>query len=163
MARILKIGNNAPLVYFTPNESAQIPNIRMGKHSNISTNLELLHNKNMFRHVNDRTMGALDNYAEHKGLSVYITPSHKTEAKDTLDISVYPKKESSKIKNFSFSTKLNNGRHSVVDFLTDLHKTITDGVKQAENKNVNNIAKPSKLKDFKMWCKNVIDRIKGNN
>ena len=96
-------------------------------------------------------------------LSVYITPSHKTEAKDTLDISVYPKKESSKIKNFSFSTKLNNGRHSVADFLTDLHKTITDGVKQAENKNVNNIAKPSKLKDFKMWCKNVTDRIKGNN
>ena len=114
-----------PRVYFTPEEWDRISNVHLGVNGCIITNRSLLNNKRLHSYVDDATMGALDNYAKYNNLEIYIKPLENDLFHD-LAVSGYQK--GSVNSSFKFPIKLNEGRHSFSDFITELHQKITNAV-----------------------------------
>ena len=103
-------------------ELDMIPNINLGKNGHILTNRLLLKNERLCSYVNDSTMGALDSYAKHYDLKIFITPFENDLFHD-LEVAVYQKDFDRS--GFKFPIKLNEGRHALSDFITELHQNIT--------------------------------------
>lgn len=159
MPKILKF-NNSYLKSFTKAEADRVPNYEIGKHYNIVTNRLLLKDERLSQYVNNGTMGALDNFAQQEKLRIYITPL-ENDLFDDLSISVMPKGHN-RNKGFCFAMKIPECRHSLGDFLTDLHKRIIEGVSEKIGYTPSKqryAKKLSAFERFQMWLDNVSDRI----
>lgn len=150
MPHIHKIGN-VNLMCWTPSEADRLPNIPLGKHYRINTNNVLLKDSRLNKYINDRTMGALDNYAHHEGLNIYITPLENDLFHDVA-VSAYKDHETVS----KFPVKINDGRHALRDFLKELYENIAP----RQNKKEQSFAKPTNLDNFKMFAAEVVDNVK---
>jgi hypothetical protein len=148
MPHIHKV-RNVNIMCRTPD---RLPNIPIGKHSKINTNNILIKDKRLNKYVNDSTMGALDNYANHENMNIYITPLENDLFHDVA-VSVY--KEHDTIARFP--VKINDGQHALGDFLKELYENIAP---QKAVKKLDKSEKPSKSDDIKMFFSEKIDNIK---
>ena len=87
MPKIVKLGN-VKLCCFTPHEVDRIPNVPLGKNCRVNTNNILKKDPRLNQFFNNETMGALDNYAEHEKLRIYIKPLENDMFNDVA-VSVY--------------------------------------------------------------------------
>ena len=91
MPKIVKIKNvNMPC--FTPHEADRFPNVYLGKNCRIITNNVLKKDPRLNQFFNNETMGALDNYAHHENLNIYIKPLENDMFNDVA-VSVYKNRE----------------------------------------------------------------------
>lgn len=139
MPSVKKIGK-AFVNYFDSYETDKILNVRYGKNGRVITNNILRMDDILSKYVNDRTMGVLDNYAQHERVNIYIKPLEQ-DLFDNLQVSVVKKNL-----NRNFSIKLNEEK-DVPTFLKELykkvHKTIHPISEGEENKTLK-----SKFKTF---------------
>ncbi len=89
MPKIVKLGKNNVMCW-SQKEIDRLPNVPLGKNGLINVNNNLKNDKRLSEFVNDHTMGALDNYAKHENMQVYITPL-ENDLFDDLSVSVYKK------------------------------------------------------------------------
>lgn len=125
MPKTLKIGNTF-VSCFTREESARIPNNHLGKNCRIHVPQTLLDNKKISKYVNNDTMGALDNYAEHENLSIYMSPL-ENDLFDDLKVSVFKvKSDNSK----QFTMKIQETKDGFFNFMKELYTKVGDAVKE---------------------------------
>lgn len=73
MPKIVKIGN-VSLHCMTSYEADRLSNIYLGKNGRITTTNVLKKDPRLNQFFNKETMSALDNYAQHENLRIFITP-----------------------------------------------------------------------------------------
>ena len=152
MPRIAKLGN----ISLTSYEADRIPNISLGRNCRIKTNNVLKKDPKLSQFFNNETMGALDNYAEHKNLKIYITPLENDMFND-VEISVF-KNHNNKAAKFPINVAKN--KEEIPTFFRELYNKI----QKITNQNSNGITdkviikKPTFFSDLKMYIENVIDR-----
>lgn len=151
MPHVQKIGK-VNLMCWTPKEADRLPNISLGRHCRVNTNNILMKDNRLNKYVNDSTMGALDNYANHEGMNIYITPLENDLFHDVA-VSVY--KDHDTIAKFPL--KINDGREGYRDFFKELYSKIAPK-KVAEN--IDKSAKLTEKKDIKIFLEDKIDNIK---
>lgn len=151
MPKIVKIGQNL-VECWTPSEVDRLPNIGIGRHNRIMTNNILMKDNRLNKFVNNNTMGALDNYAMHEKMNIYITPLENDLFHD-VGVSVY--KEHDTVAKFPL--KINDGRNGLRDFLKELYEKVAPK-KPAEN--LKKSDKPQKGDDVKLFLGGVVDNIK---
>ena len=151
MSKIVRLGN-FNTYHFTPREIDRLPNICLG-YGHVHTNGALLKDVRLHSYVNNETMGALDNYAAHENLNIYIMPL-ENDMFDDLAVSVYKGGKTEAVSHFPI--KIKDGKEGVREFFKELYTKI---------ENVNKTVKPeipaaelSKQNDFmtgiqKLWEK----------
>lgn len=152
MPKIIKIGQNY-LHCFTPYESDRIPRLVLGKNCKIHTNDSLKKDPRLNQFVNDYTMGALDNYAKHENMDIFITPLENDMFND-LKISVFKKG----YEGVNFPINISETKEGVRDFFRELYTKIHNAFHSSEEIKTAPKTKPSKRADFKMYIENVADR-----
>lgn len=151
MPHIHKIGN-VNLMCWTPSEVDRLPNVPLGRHCKINTNNILMKNERLNKFVNTKTMGVLDNYANHEGMNIYIIP-YENDLFHDVAVSVY--KDHDTIARFSL--KINDSRHGLRDFLKELYENIAP---QKVLKKLDKSEKPTKSDNFKLFASEAFDNIK---
>lgn len=157
MPKIVKVGN-VKFNCFTPYEADRWPNVLLGKNCRIRTNNVLKKDPRLNQFFNEETMGALDNYAEHENLNIYIKPLENDMFNDVA-VSVY-KDSGTKA---TFPMNVAKTKDEVPEFFRELynkvHKAIhPDSKGIADTVGLEKFKKPTFLGDLKMYAKNVIDR-----
>jgi hypothetical protein len=116
----------SPLNVLTISKHAieRFPNEPLGR--NIMTNAALLKSEKLSKFVNNATMSALDNYAKHENLSIYITPLENDLFED-VSVSVFKKDGITSCNNFAL--KIEEGREGVVKFFRELYTRVAQSTK----------------------------------
>lgn len=151
MSKIVKIGQKF-VECLTPSEADRLPNIGLGKHCRINTNNILKKDERLNKYINDNTMSALDNYAKHENLNIYITPLENDIFHD-VGVSVY--KEHDTVAKFPI--KINEGKNGLHDFLKELYEKVAPKKTPEKLKGTD---KPNKSDDIKMFVSEKVDNIK---
>ncbi len=102
----------------------RIPNVCLGYC--ISTNQILKKDVKLSSYINKNTMSALDNYAKHENLSIYITPLENDLFED-VSVSVFKKDGITSCNNFAL--KIEEGREGVVKFFRELYTRVAQSTK----------------------------------
>ena len=126
MPRVIKL-NGMNVLTWTPHEADRRPNINLGRNGRIITNNLLKKNVRLHSYVNNDTMGALDNYAEHEKLQIYITP-YEDDLFHDLKVSVL-KSGSNTTMEKEFPIKIHEGREGVTKFFRELYTKVANAVK----------------------------------
>lgn len=108
-------------------EAQRFPNRILGRNGRIHTSPLLMEDKKLRQYVNEHTMGALDNYANHENLDVYITPL-ENDLFDDVKVSVFEQKFASN-KEHLFTLKIEEGKEGFCNFLRSLYTNVADAVK----------------------------------
>lgn len=153
MPKIMKV-KNVNVMCWTQAEVDRIPNVGLGKNCRVMTNNILINNKKLSKFINNNTMGALDNYANQEGLSIYITPLENDLFHDVA-VSVY--KEHNTLTKFAM--KIDESRAGFHDFIKELYEKIAP----KQNSKPKKLIKPTKFDDFKMFIGDKIAYIKNLN
>ena len=130
----------------------RFPNKYLGKHCKIMTNNVLLNDKKLGKYINESTMGALDNYANHEDLIISITP---LENDIFHDVAVYAYKGHDTVA--KFPVKIDENKNTLHDFLKEVYEKIAP---TKTPKKLDKSAKPTKTDDAKLFFGEVIDNIK---
>ena len=104
-------------------------------------------------------MGALDNYAAHENMNIYITPL-ENDLFDDLAVSVY-KKNCDITEELKFPVKLPEGKKAVAEFLTGIYTKIDEKF-HPKKKPVflkDPVKVPTKVEEFVDYVKLVAERI----
>ena len=152
MPKIVKLGQNY-IHCLTSYEAKRFPNRLLGKNGNIHTNDLLLKNPRLNQFVNNETMGALDNYAEHENMDIFITPLENDIFND-LKVSVFKKGH----RDIIFPMNIEESKEGVRKFFRELYTKIHNATHTAEETKPKPQTKNSKLEDLKMYAENVIER-----
>lgn len=152
MPKVVKVGK-CNVLCWSQKEIDRWPNIALGRKCNVFTNNLLKKNPRLNQFINNETMGALDNYAEHEKIRIYITPLENDVFND-LKVSVY-KNDSGSI-HFPISTK--ESREGVTEFFRELYNNIHKAIHPSEEIKYAPKIKHTKSDDFKMYVENVKDR-----
>ena len=151
MPHIHKIGK-ANVMCWTQWETDRLPNKFLGKHCKIMTNNLLLNDKKLNKYVNESTMGALDNYANHEDLTISITPLENDIFHD-LAVKAYKGHDTVAM----FPIKINEGKNALHDFLKEVYEKIAPSkTPQKLDKSV----KPTRKDDAKLFFGETFDNIK---
>lgn len=153
MPRILKI-NNVNLPCFTPQEADRIPNIMLGKNCRIHTNMLLKCEPKYSKLINDNTMGALDNYAEHEKMDIYITPLENDMFND-LKVSVFKKGHKDSV----FPINIPQNPKEIPEFFKELYTKIHESMHTSKETPIAPKVKKSQWKKFTTYIDNAVDRI----
>ena len=152
MPRIVKI-KNVNMLCFTPQETDRFPNVYLGKNCRITTNNVLKKDPRLNQFFNNETMGALDNYAQHENLNIYIKPLENDMFNDVA-VSVYKNREEMT----RFPMNVAKTKEEVPEFFRELYNKIHKAVNPSiESLNAPKV-KHSKFKDAKMYFENIIER-----
>lgn len=154
MPKVVKIGK-CNVLCWTPSESARWPNVSLGKNCRIRTNNLLKKDPRLNQFINEKTMGALDNYAEHENMNIYIAPLENDMFND-LVVSVFKDNN----KEAYFPINVAKTKEEVPLFFRELYSKIhkaTHPSASVESK-IAPKTKHTKWGDFKMYIENVIDR-----
>ena len=155
MPKVINVGNKLNMASWSKYELDRFPNVKLGRNCRINTNNVLVKDKKLSGYVNDRTMGALDNYANHENIDVYITPL-ENDLFDDLAIAVYDRSKSSRVMNFPL--KLPEGEKNLPEFLRDLYTRIDKGLHPQKEEIKEKIVKPSKMQDITDYVQTVVQR-----
>lgn len=152
MPRIVKIKNvNMPC--FTPHEADRFPNVYLGKNCRIITNNVLKKDPRLNQFFNNETMGALDNYAHHENLNIYIKPLENDMFNDVA-VSVYKNREEMT----RFPLNIAKTKEEVPEFFRELYNKIHKAVYPSAKSFNTPKVKHTKLGDAKMYFENIIER-----
>lgn len=149
MPHIHKVGN---VNLMTQAEVDRLPNVSLGRHCRVNTNNILTKDNRLNKYINDKTMGALDNYAHREGMKIYITPLENDLFHD-VGVSVY--KEHNTVA--QFPVKINDSPHALGDFLKELYNNIAP---QKAVKKLDKSEKPTKIDNMKLFFSETVDNIK---
>ncbi len=152
MPKIVKLGQ-IYLHCLTSYEAKRLPNRVLGKNGNIHTNDLLMENPRLNQFVNDYTMGALDNYARHEDVDIFITPLENDMFND-LKVSIFKKGQ----RDVYFPMNVSETKDGARDFFKELYTKIHNATHPSEEKKQVSMVKPSKWEDFKTYVENVADR-----
>ncbi len=119
---------------FSKEEAQRIPNLILGRCTRINVPQTLLANEKISKYVNENTMGALNNYAKHEKLNIYISPL-ENDLFDDMKVSVFSDYHLSQTKriNSQFPIKIPEGNGSFRDFIRTLYKNVADIVNNSKN------------------------------
>lgn len=154
MPKIAKIGN-VKFHGLTSYELDRIPNIVLGKNCRIKTNYVLKKDPNLNQFFNNETMGALDNYAEHENLDIYIKPLENDMFNDVA-VSVFKDSETEA----RFPMNVAKTKAEVPQFFKELYNKVHKAV-YPDSRGIADTVEPKKLTffgDLKVYVENVIDR-----
>ena len=152
MPKIVKLGK-INLHCLTSYEADRLPNVYLGKNGRISTTNVLKKDPRLNQFFNNETMGALDNYAEHENLNIYIRPLENDMFNDVA-VSVYKGYDTKAY----FPINVAKTKEGVPQFFRDLYTKIHNAThKSAESKFAPEV-KHSKWQDAKIYFENVIER-----
>ncbi|MBO6180952.1 hypothetical protein J6O86_04625 [bacterium] len=152
MPKIVKLGN-VKLCCFTPHEVDKIPNVPLGKNCRVNTNNILKKDPRLNQFFNNETMGALDNYAEHENLRIYIKPLENDMFNDVA-ISVYKDHDTKAY----FPMNVAKTKEEVPQFFRDLYTKIHNATHKSVESKLAPKTKHSKWTDAKMYFENVVER-----
>ncbi len=152
MPKIVKLGN-VNLHCFTQRVIDRFPNVHLGKNSRVITNNILKKDPRLNQFFNNETMGALDNYAAHEKMNIYITPLENDMFNDVA-VSVY--KNSKEMIRFPYD--IAKSKEEVPQFLRDLYNKIHKAVHPSEEPIKTQNVSHSIWKDAKMYFENVAER-----
>ena len=152
MPRIVKI-RNLNMHCFTP-EVERIPNVILGRNSRIHTNMLLTGDPKYNKLINENTMGALDNYAQHENMDIYITPLENDMFND-LRVSIFKKGYEDK----KFPMDVAKTREETPEFFKELYTKVHKSIHPNEGTRPVQGIKKSLWNDFKTYAENVADRI----
>lgn len=155
MPKVVNIGKKLNIQVWSQREIDRIPNVGLGKNSRINTNNVLLNDKRLSEFVNEKTMGALDNYAKHENANIYITPL-ENDLFDDLVISVYDNNKSSQVA--SFPMKLQEGKEALPEFLRSLYTKIDKALHPKRQAADEKVVKRTGLQDITDYVKVVAAR-----
>jgi len=157
MPKIAKIGNlkNHCLTSY---KADRIPNIPLGPNCKIITNNVLKKDPRLNQFFNNETMSALDNYAKHENLGIYIKPLENDMFNDVA-VSVFKDSETKS----TFPMNVAKTKEEVPQFFRELynkvHKAVyPDADTIAYNVGITRFKKPTFWDNLKMYVGNVIDR-----
>ena len=154
MPKIAKIGN-LKFHCLTSYEADRLPNISLGRNCRIHTNYVLKKDPNLNQFFNNETMGALDNYAEHENLNIYIKPLENDMFNDVA-VSVFKDTETKA----TFPMNVAKTKEEVPQFFRELYNKVHKSV-YPDSKGIADTVEPKKTTFFgslKMYVENVIDR-----
>lgn len=120
---------------FSLAETKRIPNRPLGRNGRISVPEILQEDKRLSQYINNETMGALDNYAKHENLNLYISPL-ENDLFDDLSVSVYNGYDSSRQISTQFPMKISEGKNSFHDFMRDLYTRVGNIVNDSKSKEI---------------------------
>ena len=126
MVRVVRVGN-INVLRWSQYEIDMIPNVFLGKNGNIMTNPLLRKNKKLSQYINNETMGALDNYAQHEKIIVSIKPLIQ-DIFDDIGVSVFKKERSSISENFAM--KIQDEKEGVPIFFRELYNNVHRAVQK---------------------------------
>lgn len=152
MPKIVKLGN-VNLHCLTSYEADRLPNIYLGKNGRVTTTNVLKKDPRLNQFFNNETMGALDNYAEHENLHIYIKPLENDMFNDVA-VSVYKDHETKA----NFPMNVAKTREDVPQFFRDLYTKIHKAIHPSEELTPVTKVKHSKWQDAKMYFENVVER-----
>ena len=152
MPKIVKI-KNVNVLCFTPHETDRFPNVYLGKNCRITTNNVLKKDPRLNQFFNNETMGALDNYAQHENLNIYIKPLENDMFNDVA-VSVYKNREEMT----RFPLNVAKTKEEVPQFFRELYNKIHKSVNPSAEYLKTPKVKHSKLEDVKMYFENVLER-----
>lgn len=152
MPKIIKLGQNY-VHCFTSYEAKRLPTMTLGRYGKVHTNELLTENPRLNQFVNNTTMSALDNYAKHEDMDIFITPLENDLFND-LKVSVFKKGK----KDVYFPMNVSETKDGARDFFKELYTKIHNATHPSEETKQVSMVKPSKLEDFKMYVENIADR-----
>lgn len=153
MPKIIKLGQNY-VHCFTSYEAKRLSTITLGRYGKVHTNELLTETPRLNQFVNNTTMSALDNYAQHENMDIYITPLENDVFND-LRVSVFKKGQ----KDAYFPMNVSETKDGARDFFKELYTKIHNATHPSEEstKPAPKV-KPSKWEDFKTYVENIADR-----
>ena len=151
MSKVVKIGQRF-VECLTQAEADRLPNVGLGKYCRINTDNVLMKDNRLNKYINNHTMGALDNYAKHENMNIYITPLENDIFHD-VRVSVYREHDTVA----KFPLKIIDGKHALHDFLKELYENIAP---QKALKKLDKSDKPTKSDDVKLFLSETFDNIK---
>lgn len=152
MPKIVKLGQNY-IHCLTSYEVNRFPNVVLGKNARVHTNELLRKNPSLNQFINNETMGALDNYAEHENMDIFITPLENDMFND-LKVSVIKKGHNDVL----FPMNIKETKEGVREFFRELYTKVHNATHTVEETKPEPQTKNSKLEDLKMYAENVIER-----
>lgn len=130
----------------------------LGKNRLIETTKNLMNDKRLSQYVNEHTMGALDNYAMHEKMKIYIKPL-ECDLFHSLAVKVVSCSKNNPT-SFSFPVKLENGKEGVSKFLKELYTTIHKRTHAPETQSAPvSVKKHTAIEDFIDYVTLVNERI----
>jgi len=129
-------------------------NVYLGRNGRIHTNNILKKDVRLHSYVNDETMGALDNYAKHEHLNIYIKPL-ENDMFDDLSISVFNNNNETITE---FPMKIKDGRDGVREFFKELYTKIDKGVNPERKPHFIISWGKTPKEERKMYFQNLKDR-----
>lgn len=129
--KVVKIGK-CMVDCLTEAEAKRIPNVHLGQNCRIKVPEILQENKKLSRYINNETMGALDNYAKHENLNVFITPL-ENDLFDDISVGVYSGYGSENNISSRFAMKIQEGKDGFHDFMKDLYTRVANLVNESKS------------------------------
>lgn len=120
---------------FSPTETKRFPNKLLGhRFGRIFTTETLQEDKKLSQYINENTMGALDNYANHEKLHIYITPL-ENDLFDNVSVGIYGAMDMES-KNHglraNFAMKTEEGKDGFHKFFKELYTNVVNAVNGAK-------------------------------
>ena len=127
MAKIVKIGN-LNIQCFTQKQLDRMF-FPMGYNNNVWAQNKLRANQKLNKIITNDSVGALNNYAEHENLNIFLTPI-ENDMFDDMEVSVYKKNSFSKPKLSTFAVKLEEGKEGACNFLREIYTKVAECTKK---------------------------------
>ncbi len=152
MPKIVKLGN-VKLPCLTSYEADRLPNIYLGKNGRVTTTNVLKKDPRLNQFFNNETMSALDNYAEHENLRIFIKPLENDMFNDVA-ISVFKNHDPKAY----FPMNVAKTKEEVPQFFRDLYTKIQNAAHKSAESKLAPKKTHSKWQDAKMYFENVVER-----
>jgi len=113
---------------FSPTELKRFPNRPLGRRfGRIFTTETLQEDKKLSQYINENTMGALDNYANHEKLQIYITPL-ENDLFDNVSVGIYGTTDMESRLRAHFAMKTEEGKDGFQKFIRGLYTNVVNAV-----------------------------------
>ena len=129
-----------------------LDNVLLGKYATVSVSRKIINNPRLNKYINESTMSALDNYANHEGMSISIAPLEN----DLFDdVAVYVHRRINPADS-RFALKINESNGSLGDFLKELYTNVAP---KHEPEYILKSDKPTFFKDLKLFIIDKLERV----
>lgn len=152
MPKIIKL-NNVNTHCFSQQQIDRLSNIPLGKYHRVYTNNILKKDPRLNQFFNEKTMGALDNYAQHENITIHIKPLRNDMFNDVA-VYIFQGMEAKA----KFPMNIAQTKEEIPAFFRDLYNKIHNATHTPEEPKIVPKTKHSKWENFKMYAQNVADR-----
>lgn len=130
-----------------------LDNVLLGKYATVTVSRKIINNPRLNKYINESTMSALDNYANHEGMSISIAPL-ENDLFDDVVVHVHRRINPADSR---FALKINESGGALGDFLKELY---TNVAQKQEPEYIVKGEKPTFYKDLKLFIKDKSESVK---